>query len=169
MVNNGKKIPLAWLLASVSFVSIIIISYLKTSLELEDAEQAYYSQWWRLGYDDQPPLYTWIQKAINSVFGVTKFSFSFLRGILFGAVILSFYKLAKKILNDKVKAEVVVLSSVLVPVFIDFAFRRLSHTILLCLMVNSDTSCNSAINREEIRLQLPFAWCLFWFWNAFKI
>lgn len=135
MVNNGKKIPLAWLLASVSFVSIIIISYLKTSLELEDAEQAYYSQWWRLGYDDQPPLYTWIQKVINSIFGVTKFSFSFLRGILFGAVILSFYKLAKKVLNDKVKAEVIVLGSALVPVFIDFTFRRLSHTVLLCLMV----------------------------------
>lgn len=135
MVKNGKKIPLAWLLASVSFVSIIIISYLKTSLELEDAEQAYYSQWWRLGYDDQPPLFTWIQKAINSIFGVTKFSFSFLRGILFGAVILSFYKLAKRVLNDKARAEIVVLSSALIPVFIDFTFRRLSHTLLLCLMV----------------------------------
>ncbi len=135
MFGNGKKIQLVWLLASVSLVSIVVISYLKASLELEDAEQAYYSQWWRLGYDDQPPLYTWIQKLINSLFGVSKFSFSFLRGLLFGATLLSLYVLAKRTLLDKFRAEIVVLGTALIPVFIDFTFRRLSHTLLLCLIV----------------------------------
>nr|WP_299167950.1 glycosyltransferase family 39 protein [uncultured Allomuricauda sp.] len=160
MVKNREKIPLAWLLASVSFVSIIIISFLKTSLELEDAEQAYYSQWWRLGYDDQPPLFTWIQKAINSIFGVTKFSLSFLRGTLFGAVILSFYGLAKRVLNDKARAEIVVLSSALIPVFIDFTFRRLSHTLLLCLMILLTLHVMAQlIERKSIRKYLLLGIC----------
>ncbi|AWX45601.1 hypothetical protein HME9304_02628 [Flagellimonas maritima] len=135
MLRRIQNLPLQWVLALVSFISIIVISYLKTSLELEDAEQAYYSQWWRWGYDDQPPLYTWLQKVINAIFGVTKFSFSFLRGIFFAATLLALYEFAEKILKDSFKAHLVVLSSLLIPVFIDFTFRRLSHTLLLCLVV----------------------------------
>lgn len=114
---------------------MVAISYFKGSLELEDAEQAYYSQWWRLGYDDQPPLYTWLQKLFNSVFGVTKFSFSFLRGLLFGSVLIVLFRFGKVMLQDSRRALLVVLATVLIPVFIDFAFRRLSHTLLLCLAI----------------------------------
>lgn len=114
---------------------MVVISYFKGSLELEDAEQAYYSQWWRLGYDDQPPLYTWLQKLFNSAFGVTKFSFSFLRGLLFGAVLITLFRFGRAMLKDSDKAQLALLATVLVPVFIDFAFRRLSHTLLLCLAV----------------------------------
>ena len=63
-------------LALVSFIAIVAISLMKSAMELEDAEQAYYSQWFRLGYDDQPPLYTWLQYVINSILGVTIVSFS---------------------------------------------------------------------------------------------
>ncbi|UII76385.1 glycosyltransferase family 39 protein [Flagellimonas sp. HMM57] len=135
MLTRIKGLPLEWGLALVSFIAIIFISYLKTSLELEDAEQAYYSQWWRLGYDDQPPLYTWLQKVVNAIFGVTKFSFSFLRGIFFAATLLALYEFGRKVLRDRFKAQLVVLSSALIPVFIDFTFRRLSHTLLLCLVI----------------------------------
>ncbi|MEM7485442.1 MAG: glycosyltransferase family 39 protein [Bacteroidota bacterium] len=135
MLRRIKSLPLEWVLALVSFIAIIFISYLKTSLELEDAEQAYYSQWWRLGYDDQPPLYTWLQKVVNTIFGVTKFSFSFLRGVFFAATLLALYEFGRKVLKDRFKAQLVVLSSALIPVFIDFTFRRLSHTLLLCLVI----------------------------------
>lgn len=130
-----KDSRLTWFLAFLSLVAIVIIAHFKASLELEDAEQAYYTQWWRLGYDDQPPLYTWLQKSINTFFGTTKFSFAFLRGLIFGTILLSLYALGKKILKSTPKAELVVLAAALVPVFIDFAFRRLSHTLLLCLVI----------------------------------
>ncbi|WP_420601064.1 ArnT family glycosyltransferase [Flagellimonas sp.] len=129
------KSRLTWFLALFSLSSIILISYLKNSLELEDAEQAYYSQWWRWGYDDQPPLYTWLQKMVNYCFGITKFSFSFLRGVLFASILLLLTKLGKKLFGEAKKAELVMLASVLIPVFIDFAFRRLSHTLLASLTI----------------------------------
>ncbi|MCR9228065.1 MAG: glycosyltransferase family 39 protein [Flavobacteriaceae bacterium] len=122
-------------LVLLSFLAIITISRFKVSLELEDAEQAYYTQSWRLGYDDQPPLYTWVQKAANTIFGLSKFSLSFLRGVLYAATLAGLYFLAKKILNNDRKAQLVVLSTALVPVFADFALRRLSHTLLLCFAV----------------------------------
>src|SRR5690606_23502399 len=124
-----------WFLAALSLIAILAIAHMKQSLELEDAEQAYYSQWWRLGYDDQPPLYTWLQIPLNTLFGLSKFSLALLRGILFASTLWALYALAKKLLKDLLKAQWAVLSSALLPVFVDFAFRRLSHTLLLCLVV----------------------------------
>lgn len=123
------------ILALLSFLAITCITFFKSALELEDAEQAYYSQWLRWGYDDQPPLYTWLQYAINQVFGVQKVSFSLLRGAIFAFILLAMYHAAQKILPNKKKSELSVLLLVLLPVFIDFTFRRLSHTSLLCLSV----------------------------------
>jgi len=135
MIDFRSKIQRQWSIALCSLFAIVLIGYLKNSLELEDAEQAYYSQWWRLGYDDQPPLYTWLQKLINQVFGVTKFSFSVLRGSLFASTLVLLFKLGKKIFDDNRRAQHVLLAAILVPVFMDFAFRRLSHTLLACVVV----------------------------------
>lgn len=133
MKNNLPKKIL--FLALFSGIAIVVISFMKQALELEDAEQAYYSQWWRWGYDDQPPLYTWLQIAINAIFGVSKFSFSFLRGLIFSCSLLVVYQFAMKILKNRNKALLVVFSLVLVPTYIDFTFRRLSHTSLMVLAI----------------------------------
>tara|TARA_R110000868_G_scaffold189419_2_gene432355 strand:- start:31 stop:1422 length:1392 start_codon:yes stop_codon:yes gene_type:complete len=122
-------------LALVSFIAIVAISLMKSAMELEDAEQAYYSQWFRLGYDDQPPLYTWLQYVINSILGVTIVSFSLVRAIIFASIILALYHFSKAYLKDISKANLVVFSLAIIPVFIDFTFRRLSHTYLLCFAV----------------------------------
>ena len=130
--NPSKKV---FFIALCSAIAIVAISFMKNALELEDAEQAYYSQWWRWGYDDQPPLYTWMQILVNSIFGVSKFSLSFLRGLIFSASLLVLYQFSMEIIKDKSKAVLVVFSLVLIPTFIDFTFRRLSHTSLLILAI----------------------------------
>ncbi|MEO1011818.1 MAG: glycosyltransferase family 39 protein [Bacteroidota bacterium] len=118
-----------------SFLVILSISLMKDAVELEDAEQAYYSQWWRWGYDDQPPLYTWLQKGINGILGVSKVSFSILRGLIFASFLVVLYRFAKQFLEYSAKATLVILMLICIPVFIDFTFRRLSHTALLCLVI----------------------------------
>lgn len=125
----------SYLLALISFIAIVAISLMKSAMELEDAEQAYFSQWLRLGYDDQPPLYTWLQYMMNSVLGVAVISFSILRALLFAFIIGALYNFSKVYLNEISKANLVVFSLGIIPVFIDFTFRRLSHTSLLCLAV----------------------------------
>ena len=130
--NASKKIKILIILSG---LAIIGISYMKSALELEDAEQAYYSQWWRLTYDDQPPLYTWLQILINRLFGITKFSFSFLRALILGSTIAAVYLFGKEYLKNKDKAALGVLLLSTIPTYIDFTFRRLSHTSLLCLAV----------------------------------
>ncbi|WP_165869342.1 ArnT family glycosyltransferase [Maribacter algicola] len=123
------------ILVVLSVLVIAASTIFKAAVELEDAEQAYYSQWLRWGYDDQPPLYTWIQYFFNQVLGFNKLSFSFLRGIIFGGILLLLYQFAKKMHKDVQKAGITVFMMVLIPVFIDFTFRRLSHTSLLCFSI----------------------------------
>lgn len=139
----GKTVSLnkITVLAIVSFLSITLITFFKSALELEDAEQAYYSQWLRWGYDDQPPLYTWLQYILNIIFGTAKLSFSLLRGVLFASTLLLLYRFSKERIKDIDKANLSVLILVLVPVYIDFTFRRLSHTSLLCLCIVASYYC----------------------------
>ncbi|MDE3741353.1 ArnT family glycosyltransferase [Maribacter polysaccharolyticus] len=133
----GKKlfVKRPVLLSVVSFAAITGITLFKAALELEDAEQAYYTQWLRWGYDDQPPLYTWLQYGVNQVFGSHKVSFSLLRGAIFASILLLMWRFAHKMIKDTNKVELAILGLVLLPVFIDFTFRRLSHTSLLCAAV----------------------------------
>ncbi len=128
-------------LAFLSFSAITLITFFKSALELEDAEQAYYSQWFRWGYDDQPPLYTWLQYGFNTIFGVCKISFSILRGLLFAGIILLLYRFSILRIPDRYTSKLPVLALVFIPVFIDFTFRRLSHTSLLCLSVVASYYC----------------------------
>ena len=122
-------------LALVALLAITLITLFKSALELEDAEQAYYSQWLRWGYDDQPPLYTWLQYGLHQLLGVHKLSLSIFRGFLFAATLLLLYAFAKRRSNQDNTATLAVLVLVFVPVYIDFTFRRLSHTSLLCLAI----------------------------------
>ncbi|MEM9143051.1 MAG: glycosyltransferase family 39 protein [Bacteroidota bacterium] len=127
-----RQVPI---LALLSLLVVVGISLTKEAMELEDAEQAYYSQWWRWGYDDQPPLYTWLQIGLNQLIGISKVSFSLLRGSIFASILFVLFALSKAYLQDKDKAVWTVLMLLCVPVFIDFTFRRLSHTALLCLVM----------------------------------
>ena len=139
----GKNVSLNKIavLALLSFLAITLITFFKSALELEDAEQAYYSQWLRWGYDDQPPFYTWLQYGFNTIFGVGKISFSILRGILFAGTLLMLYRYSKLRIKDVDTSKLAVLALVLIPVYIDFTFRRLSHTSILCLSVVASYYC----------------------------
>lgn len=128
-------------LAIFSFLAITLITLFKSALELEDAEQAYYSQWLRWGYDDQPPIYTWLQYGFNTIFGVGKISFSILRGLLFAGTLTLLFRFSRHRIDDKNNSKLAVLALVLVPVYIDFTFRRLSHTSLLCFFVIASYYC----------------------------
>ncbi|WP_405395963.1 ArnT family glycosyltransferase [Maribacter sp. Asnod2-G09] len=151
MIGKNVSLNKITVLVVLSFSVITLITFFKNALELEDAEQAYYSQWLRWGYDDQPPLYTWLQFGFNSIFGVGKIAFSMLRGLLFAGTLLMLYRFSRLRIKDANASKLVVLALVLLPVFIDFTFRRLSHTSLLCLcVVASYFSIQLLIARKSI-------------------
>jgi len=62
--------PLPWLLAlAVAHVAVRVA--VSPALKADEAEQILWSQHLQLGYGPQPPLYTWLQWAVNQVLGYT--------------------------------------------------------------------------------------------------
>ena len=73
-------------------VSRVLIS---DALELDEAEQALWTQQFAAGYGAQPPLYTWLQWAVFKVAGVSVLSLSLLKNVLL-ALTYSFVWLAAR-------------------------------------------------------------------------
>ena len=67
-----RTIKTAGLLLAAYFVlNIVLRIALPHSLELDEAEQSFFSQYLLAGYGPQPPFYNWMQYAVVSVTGMS--------------------------------------------------------------------------------------------------
>lgn len=102
---------------------------LPASLELDEAEQMFVSQWLALGYSNQPPLYNWLQYGMNALFGPSLFSLALLKN----GMLLASYALmgltAFGLLRDKRLAVVASLGLLTIPQISYETQRDLSHTV----------------------------------------
>ena len=80
MRKNTTKFT--WLLALYFLLSLVARVSLSGGLELDESEQILLAQVPRLGYGPQPPLYTWLQYLVFSLFGQTIFSLSLIKSVL---------------------------------------------------------------------------------------
>ena len=72
-----------WLLLLLYFgAHIVSRTLVSDALELDEAEQALWTQQLAAGYGTQPPLYTWLQWAVFQVAGVSVLSLSLLKNTL---------------------------------------------------------------------------------------
>jgi len=60
--------PLFWF-AAISLAHVAMRLLASPALKWDEAEQILWTQELALGYGPQPPLYTWLQWAMNQVFG----------------------------------------------------------------------------------------------------
>ncbi|MDL2404421.1 glycosyltransferase family 39 protein [Rhizobium calliandrae] len=105
-------------------------------MRYDESQQALFSQWLTLGYDSQPPLYNWVQALAVSAFGLSLATISIVKNIVLFLVFLSYYKLAKLVLSDKVLAAIATLSLFTIPQLFWEAQRDLTHTVAQLLTIN---------------------------------
>ena len=75
-------------LAAYFLLNIALRIALPHTLDLDEAEQSFYSQYLLAGYGPQPPFYNWIQYAIVSVTGISMWVLSVPKNIiLFGCYV----------------------------------------------------------------------------------
>ena len=77
--------PLFWF-AAISLAHVAMRLLASPALKWDEAEQILWTQELALGYGPQPPLYTWLQWAMNQVFGPSVLALSLLTTL--GAVLL---------------------------------------------------------------------------------
>lgn len=105
-------------------------------LRFDESQQALFSQWLTLGYDSQPPLYNWIQTLTVSAFGLSLAAISIVKNVILFLVYVSYYRLAREILSDKLFAAIATLSLLTIPQLFWEAQRDLTHTVMQLLTIN---------------------------------
>lgn len=114
------------------FALQMMIRLLTTNIAvLDESEQIMLSQYFSWGYNEQPPLYTWVQMVTFKFFGISILGLTFLKNGLLCMTYLFVYKLGLLLMNDKLKASLSALSLMLIPQFVWDAQVDQTHTILL--------------------------------------
>lgn len=103
------------LLAAYFVLNIALRIALPHSLELDEAEQSFFSQYLLAGYGPQPPFYNWMQYAVVSVTGMSIGALIVPKNILLFLSYL-FYGLAgRRALKDEAPAAVGMLALITLP------------------------------------------------------
>jgi 4-amino-4-deoxy-L-arabinose transferase-like glycosyltransferase len=69
------------------------------AVEMDEAEQIFYAQHVRLGYENQPPLYTWTQALLFKLFGINHFALALAKNIFMFVLYASVYQTARPLLG----------------------------------------------------------------------
>ncbi|MGK6317517.1 ArnT family glycosyltransferase [Neorhizobium sp. DT-125] len=125
---SGRHVLLI-VLAVYFAVNVIVRLSIPHALELDEAEQSYFSQWLLAGYSSQPPFYNWLQYAVVQVFGLSLATLSLLKNLLLFGSYLFYFLAARQVLRDRQLAVVATLGLLTIPQVAFEAQRDLSHTV----------------------------------------
>lgn len=101
------------------------------AVELDEAEQLLLYQTAGFGYDEQPPLYTWLQTAIFHLLGPGVAGIAILKNTLLFLTFAGLYALGRRLLNSRLAAGAAAASLLFVPQIAWEAQRDQSHSVLL--------------------------------------
>ncbi|OYW25990.1 MAG: glycosyltransferase, partial [Methyloversatilis sp. 12-65-5] len=119
-----------WLLLLLYFgAHVLSRTLVSDALELDEAEQALWTQQFAAGYGAQPPLYTWLQWTMFQVAGVSVLSLSLLKNLLL-AWTYAFVWLAARRLMAAPLAMLAAASMLLIPQIGWESQRDLTHSVL---------------------------------------
>ena len=123
------------LLAVFFLLHIFLRVIVSTSLLQDESEMVLlFQQPFQLGYNSQPPLYTWIQMAFFYLFGLNIFSLTFLANLLLFLTYFFIYKTARLVMHNERYALFSALSLFLVYDFGWIAHKGLTHSVIMVLV-----------------------------------
>ncbi|MBY5808580.1 ArnT family glycosyltransferase [Rhizobium leguminosarum] len=99
------------------------------SLDLDEAEQAFRSQWLAAGYGPQPPFYNWLQYTVFQFAGVSLTALSVVKNLLLFISYLLYGLTARLVLLDKVLVAIATLGLLTIPQMAFEMQRDLTHTV----------------------------------------
>ncbi|PDT52382.1 MULTISPECIES: glycosyltransferase family 39 protein [Sinorhizobium] len=123
-------------LAGYFLLCVVLRLAASPSLEIDEAEQAFLSQFLQLGYGPQPPFYNWLQYGLAQLIGTSLATMTILKnGLLFLCCL--FYGLAAQlVLKDRRLSAIAMLGVLSLPPVFLLAQRDLSHTVAALFAVS---------------------------------
>jgi 4-amino-4-deoxy-L-arabinose transferase-like glycosyltransferase len=71
------------------------------AVEMDESEQIYYAQHFHLGYENQPPLYTWLQAILFRLVGVSHLGLALAKNVFMFVLYASVYQAARPLLGQR--------------------------------------------------------------------
>jgi 4-amino-4-deoxy-L-arabinose transferase-like glycosyltransferase len=133
--DRDQRIERAFLVASGIFFLIhtLIRIAQQGALEIDEAELLFYAQQFKLGYSNQPPLYTWLQWAVFEVFGVNHAGLAALRNGLLYALYVCMFRLSRPLLGALAAAAISSSMLLIVPLGWEALIDRTHSTLATAL------------------------------------
>ncbi|MBB3319576.1 MULTISPECIES: glycosyltransferase family 39 protein [unclassified Rhizobium] len=110
-------------------IHVFVRLLLPHGLRYDESQQALFSQWLAIGYDNQPPLYNWVQQAFIGVFGLSLATLAFTKSLSLFAVFLAFVALSRILLRSSASIALATLLLFTIPQFSWESQRNLTHTV----------------------------------------
>jgi len=107
--------------------------FLSPTLSVDEAEQFILSQSFAWGYNEQPPLYTWLQMFAMQIFGKNVLALSLLKNLIFCVTFIFYYKLGKLLTGSQGKAIAAPLGLYLIPQIFWEAKVDQTHSVLVTM------------------------------------
>ncbi|MFW5931725.1 MAG: glycosyltransferase family 39 protein [Desulfohalobiaceae bacterium] len=134
-------------------LQIIIRTFVSDSLELDEAEQVFFSQWLLLGYGSEPPLYTWLQIGLNKIFGAGVFSLALFKNLLLFLTLAFVFESARILLKSSLTAALAAVSIFFVPQIVWESQRDLTHSVLVTAMAAAAVLASIQLARRPSTLR----------------
>ncbi len=148
MLSRHGGVSAGWWLLLLYFGLHVLGRWLVSpALELDEAEQALWTQQLQWGYGAQPPLYTWLQWAVFHLLGVSVLSLALLKNTLLALAYVAVY-LAGRTLLPTGLAALAAASMLLLPQIGWEASRDLTHSVLLTTLAAATLAVVMALLRR---------------------
>lgn len=132
----GGSRALGIVLAAVAgyyLLAVLLRIALPPSLEVDESELVYISQFLAFGYGRQPPLYDWLQHGMISAFGLSIAVLSVLKNLLLFLTALFYGLAAREVLRSGALQAIAVAGILTFPSIFLMSQRDLSHTVAAIL------------------------------------
>ncbi|WP_290697876.1 glycosyltransferase family 39 protein [Amphritea sp.] len=126
-----------WLLTGYIVLHLFIRLGMGGTLELDEAEQIILGQQLELGYNTQPPLYTWIQWLFFQLLGTGVFALALLKSLLLFSIYLFTWLIARQVIPNQRMALLASFSLCLIPSVAWESVRDLTHTVLVTAIASA--------------------------------
>lgn len=127
-------------------VQILIRLWQGGAAEMDEAEQIFYAQHVKLGYDNQPPLYTWVQALAFHLTGVNHLALALTKNFFMFVLYASVYQ-AARLLVGRLGAAAVSASLIMIVTLGWEAQIDRTHSILATTLAAASLWCYLALLR----------------------
>ncbi len=128
-----RRHRLFWILAIYFALHAVIRAMISQSLVFDESEQVFLTQWLSLGYNSQPPLYTWVQFGLFEIFGTSVLAISVLKNACLLGTYLFVFGFVYQTTKDVRASIVASIGLATIPQIGYESHRDLSHTVAVTL------------------------------------